>query len=462
MDQQTSEQSVSFIKMGNTYQEKVVQALLQDYSYADQMSDVLDPGYFTLKYLQHIVSNFFSYKQKYKKFPTVDLIEILIQQDEKTAEDLVLLSQVRSFLVKTKENPLNGDMKWVQDNSLEFCQRQALISAVSKVLDKVDEKDYGSIQSIIKDALNKGAPRDAGHEYQDNLELRTRKSVRDPISTGWPPIDKILNGGWEKGTLTTFIAPTGAGKSMFLVNIACAAIEQGLNALYCTLEMADWKIGLRADSYFSGIPINDISQNEEKVKSILDDKLKGRLIIKEWPTKQATVQTIRSHLQKLEQTKNFKPDILLVDYADLLRGTKGYGEKRYELEGIYEELRALAQEFNVVLITADQTNRAGLNDEIVTLASIAESFAKATVCDLIVTVSRRMEDKQNNTGRLFVAKSRLGDDGVVFNFILKTATVKVKVLDQQQNPIEEMMKDSESFKKMMADRHRDMAKGIKS
>lgn len=455
---ETSETKTLFSEFGRTHQEKILQALIQDSAYADQMSDVLDPKYFSLLYLQEITKKVFEHHSKYRESPSIELIEIMLRQDEDASSDDILMTQAREFLARSKSNPLNGDMRYIQDNSLEFCRRQELIRAMSQCLDKVDEKDYDSINRIVKDALNRGAPRDAGHEYNDNLSARVKKNIRQPIATGWPPIDKVLNGGLERGTLTTFIAPTGAGKSMFLVNVACSIVEQGLNVLYVTLEMAEWKIGLRADSYYTGIAINEVPDNEEKVREIIGRKAKGRLIIKEWPTKMATPQTLRSHLQKLEQTKEFKADCLILDYADLLRGTRSYGEKRHELEGVYEELRAIGQEFNIPVVTADQTNRAGLNDDVVTLSSIAESYAKATVCDLIMTISRKMEDKQNGTGRLFVAKSRLGDDGMVFNFLLRPATVKVRVLDQSENPLQIMMGDTKEMQKMIQDRYSKLAK----
>jgi replicative DNA helicase len=217
---------------------------------------------------------------------------------------------------------------------------------------------------------------------------------------------------------------------MFLVNVGAAAIEAGLNCLYVTLEMADYKIGLRFDSYFSGVEINSIPEHQQEVEQAARAKVKGRLWVKEFPTKGATVQTIRSYIQRLQATKNFTPDVLVLDYADLMRGSRGYADKRFELEGNYEELRALAQEFNMVAVTADQTNRSGLDQEIVSISQIGESYAKATVCDLIMTVSRTMEDKQQNTGRLFIAKSRLGKDGVIYPFILNPATVKVRLLDE--------------------------------
>lgn len=442
----------SFSKMGRSYQERVVQALFQDPRYADQMSDVLEPKYFSLDYLEVMSRMLFDYQKEYKEFPSLGLIEIMVSNDESLSKNDVLVTQVRDFVKRAAENPLNGDMQWIQDNSLEFCKRAACVHALTKALEKIEDKDYESITKIMKDALNRGASRDAGHDYSDGLGSRSKKNRRDPISTGWKPVDKVLNGGWERGTLSTFIAPTGAGKSMFLVNVAAAAIAQGLNVLYVTMEMADWKIGLRADSYFSGIPINEISDNVEKVQAAIGSNVKGRLIIKEWPTKSASVQMIRAHIQKLEQLREFKPDIVIVDYADLLKSSGGYGDKRHELEGIYEELRGLGQELKMVMITADQTNRGALNEELVTLGAIAESYAKATVCDLIFTVSRTMEDKQNGTGRLFVAKSRLGDDGMVFSFQLRPATVKVTVLDHSENPVSKTLNDPEEFRKAMANR----------
>ena len=178
----------------------------------------------------------------------------------------------------------------------------------------------------------------------------------------------------------------------------------------------------------------------------------GRLYIKEFATKNATVQTIRAYIQRLIATKNFMPDMVIVDYADLLRGSRSYGEKRHELEGVYEELRALAQELNVIVVTADQTNRSGMDMEVVTISQIGESYAKATVCDVILTVSRRPEDKQVNGGRLFVAKSRLGRDGSVFPFIMNSATVKATIMEIGHDAISEFMGNTNNMQKKMGER----------
>ena len=444
----------TFSKMGRTYQEKVVQALLMDYQFAEQMADVLQPKYFDLKYLQDIVQSFYDHKAKYKTYPSADILDVMITRQEES--DPVLSGQVRQYLEHCKTTPMNGDKGFIEESSLEFCKKQSLKDGLIKAIDMMESGNFDSIQSVIKDALNKGGTRDLGHDYNEGFDYRSKRSVRKPISTGWPIMDTEFNGGWERQTLTTFIGGTGSGKSMFLVNCSAAGIAQGLNVLYVTLEMADYKIGLRHDSYFSGIEINNVPDHKEKVEGDVRAAAKGKLMIKEFATKTATVQTIRAYIQRLAATKNFVPDMVVVDYADLLRGSRNYGDHRFELAGVYEELRAMSQELNIVMITADQTNRSGMNDEIVTLSSIAESFAKATVCDVIVTISRRMEDKQSNMGRIFIAKSRLGRDGTVLPFTLNTSTVKVTVLAQGEDPIAMFMENQQNRKDVLAERYKNL------
>lgn len=444
MSDQQLDPKDTFAGFGRTYQEKVFQAMIQDPLFADQMIDVLNPKFFDVEYLQECAVKFFEHKRKFKTFPSPDVLEVMVTRDQEIEQPLAL--QVREYLRRANEHPLNGDTGYIQSSSLDFCKKQAMKEAIVKAIDKMQESKFDDISQIIRDALVAGASRDLGHDYVGGFGTRAQRSESKRIPTGWGPLDKVLNGGWERGTITTFIAPTGAGKSHFLVNAGAAAVEQGMNVVYITLEMADYKIGLRFDSYYSGVELNHISQNAQRVEQVAREKVRGRLFIKEFPTKAATVQTIRSYLQRLQAIHNFTPDLVLVDYADLLRGTKGYADKRFELEGNYEELRALAQELRTVVLTADQTNRSGLEMEVVTIGQIGESYAKATVCDLIMTVSRTMEDKQNNTGRLFVAKSRLGRDGMIFPFIMNPATVKVNLLAENSN-IEQILEEEQSKQK---------------
>lgn len=440
----------TFAGKGIAYQEKTLQACLQDPLFADQMYDVLKPAFFDVLYLQEIAQKFFDHKRKFKTFPSQDVLEVIVTKDQDIESELAI--QVRDYLKRCVEHPLNGDTGYIQSSSLDFCRKQTVKGAMIKAIDMMQESKYDEIAGVIKEALAAGNSRDLGHDYIEGFASRSEKTIRKPVASGWGVLDKVLNGGWERGTLSTFIAPTGAGKSMFLVNCGASALENGLNVLYVTLEMADFKIGLRFDSYYSGVEINSIPQFKDKVEQMSRERAHGRLFIKEFGTKQASVQTIRSYIQRLQSTKDFTPDVLVLDYADLLRGGRGYADKRFELEGNYEDLRGLAQEFNMVVLTADQTNRSGLDMEIVSIGQIGESYAKATVCDLIMTVSRTMEDKQRNTGRLFVAKSRLGRDGMIFPFILNTSTVKVRMLEENISLEELMMAEGERAKERLGDK----------
>lgn len=409
------------------YQEKVVQALLQDHDYAEQMLELMTPDFFDQSYLSEIVDALFSYKKKYETWPSADVLKMVAF--DKLDDDVVKF-QLREFLSTTVKNPLNGDMRYIQDTSLDFCKRQNIKFAMAKAIDMIDSGTYDQIQKVITDSLAKGASSDLGSDYVDTFNSRLEKNVRKPIQTPWSILNREFNGGWERGTLATVIAPTGAGKTHFLCNVSAGAVELGYNAVYISLEIAEYKIGLRHDAYFSGVKINDVASEAQKVESEIKSAVKGRLFIKEFATKTASVQTIRNYLKRLKSLKDFSPDIIVIDYADLLRPSRTYGEKRHELEGTYEELRGLAQEFQAQIVTADQTNRAGLNEEIVSIDKIGEAYSKATVCDLIMTISRRREDKVSHLGRLYIAKSRLGPDGMVYPFMLNGATVKMQIFEQ--------------------------------
>jgi len=169
--------------------------------------------------------------------------------------------------------------------------------------------------------------------------------------------------------------------------------------------------------------------NKEDIRAQVKD-LDGKLIIREYPTKTATTNTIRAHLEKLKQQEAIVPDMIIVDYGDLLRTLSPRQEKREELESIYEELRAIMQENDCAGWTASQTNRTGLNQEIITMQAISEAFNKCFIADLIFSVSRTSEDKQSNGGRVYIAKNRNGQDGLVYSIFMNTSNVEIKLLEQ--------------------------------
>ena len=200
------------------------------------------------------------------------------------------------------------------------------------------------------------------------------------------------------------------------------AVKAGKTVVHYTLELADTIVASRYDSCISGINLRDLFHRKEEIFEIVKE-VPGKLIVKEYPTKLATTQTLKNHLERLVLLDN-KPDMIIVDYGDLLRPIRFLKERRNELESIYEELRGMAQVFKCPIWTASQTNRSGLNAEVITMEAISEAFSKCFVADFIFSLSRTIDDKQSNTGRIFIAKNRNGIDGIVYPTGLNVAKQK--------------------------------------
>lgn len=247
--------------------------------------------------------------------------------------------------------------------------------------------------------------------------------------------------------------------SHFLVQIGANAMRAGKNVLHYTFELRENKVGIRYDSNFCGISATDVPTERDYVKKTYDgmqDKL-GRLIIKEYPTNSATVVTLRAHIEKLAITKGFIPDVIIVDYADIMRSTRQYDSLRHEQKLVYEELRGLGMELGLPIWTASQSNRDSTDSDVVGLDKISEAFGKAMVCDFIVSLSRKPLQKANGLGNLFIPKNRLGKDGVLFPVRLDTARSILEVLDNNID-LEEFQKTRDnSMKQLLRDTWNELA-----
>ena len=436
-----------FSDFGKTFQEKFTILLLKDKKFSEQMSEVLDIGFLELKEHQWIAKNIFEYKEKYNTHPSIEAMRSIVQT-EMNGETEVLQDQIRVFFSKCFSDDKNPqqieDEDFIKDKSLDFCKKQKLYDAMSRSVDLLEQSSFEEISSIINEAMKLGFDNDFGYDYIKDFEERYKIKHRNPISTGWILIDQITRGGLGAGELGVVIAPSGVGKSLVLSHLGSQAIKQGHGVVHYTLELADTYVGNRYDSCITGVGLNDIFACKEMIYESIKN-IKGKLLIKEYPTKSASTNTIRAHLGKLKQ-EGFPIDMIIVDYADLLRPVKPYKEKRIELESIYEELRGIAQEFEAPLYTASQTNRGAINAEIITMESISEAFNKCFVADFIFTLSRTMEDKTTNQGRFFIAKNRNGPDGLVFPVFMEPKNVKIKVLQPSGETVMEIEKHSDEKK----------------
>jgi len=429
-----SNEKADFSKFGKSFQENLCQLILLDRNFADQIHEVLDINYLELKYLRVFVKKIYEYKEKYSTHPSSDVLTSILRAGINDENELIQ-KQVRDFFARMASTEVQS-AEYIKDTALDFCKKQTLKEAILKSVDLLQISSFEEIQKLINDAMKLGIDNDYGYDYLKDFEERFKLKARDPITTGWKEIDEICKNGLGIGELGVVISPTGAGKSMILVHLGAQALKEGKTVVHYTLELQDTVVASRYDSCITGVSLGDLFSYKDLIHETVKD-VKGRLIVKEYPTKSASCRTIKAHLEKLKQ-RGIVPEMIIVDYADLLRPTVVRKEKRMELESIYEELRGLSQEHKCPCWTASQTNRSGLNASVITMESISEAFNKCFVADFIFSVSRTIQDKNANTGRIFIAKNRNGIDGVVYPIFMDTSRVEIKVLPQTGETIEEI------------------------
>lgn len=418
------EDRTDFSRYGKAFQEGLVQLIFEDRPFADQITEVLDIQFIELEYLRLFATLIVDYREKYETHPSVDIMLVLLRT-EIDNENEVVQSQTREYFAKIHTKELT-DIKYIKETALDFCRKQNLKEAMMESVGLLQKCSFDEISTVINNALKLGSDTNFGYDYLKDFEARFVPKYRKPVTTGWPEIDTIMGGGLGKSELGVVIAPTGAGKSMALVHLGTQALKEGKTVVHYTLELQDTVVASRYDSCLTGYPLSDIINFKEEIYEAIGD-IDGSLIIKEYPTKSATTNTVRSHLSRLIK-RGITPGLVIMDYADLLKPVVVRKEKRNELESIYEDLRALSTEFKCPIWTASQTNRSGLSAEVITMEQISEAFNKCFVADFIFSISRTIEDKQNNQGKMFIAKNRNGPDGIIFPLFMDTSNVKIKIL----------------------------------
>jgi archaellum biogenesis ATPase FlaH len=425
----TSEK-VDFSKFGNMFQENLAKLILMDRAYSDQIGEVLETEYFETKYLKRFTNLIYQYKEKYEVHPSMNLMASLINTEMDKEDDLVI-KQVRDFLIRIHSDPAVQGEEYIKDTALDFCKKQKLKEAIVKSVRLLEKSSFDEISDLINEALKLGQSNDFGYHYIKDFEKRFEIKVRSPMTTGWKTFDDLMQGGLGAGELGVAMAGTGAGKSHILVHLGAQALKEKKTVVHYTLELSETVVARRYDSCITGVKLKDLNVFKDNILEVVKD-IEGTLIVKEYPTRSISTTAIKNHLSKLKM-RGIEPDIIIVDYADLINPKKSYGEKRHDLESIYEELRGIAQEHKCPIWTVSQTNRTGYNAELVTMESISEAFSKCFVADFIFTLSRTTEDKNNNTGRFFVAKNRFGPDGLIYPVKMDTSNVKISV---EQNSID--------------------------
>ena len=446
-----------FTKFGKSFQSKLVASLFTDRQFLEQIQDILNPDYFESDSNKWLVKEIKGYFVKYKKLPTLEAVKVILNDVE---NDLLKASIVES-LKSAYQHFEASDLDFVQEKSLDFCKNQCIKNAIINSVDLIQQGKYEEIKKLIDEALKAGTEKDIGHIYLDMFEERYSESVRTTTETPWEVINDLMQGGLGHGELGVVVAPAGIGKSWILTALGAGAVLKGKTVVHYTLELNESYTGLRYDSVFSGIANQNLKYHKDEVEKKLEN-LPGNLIIKYFPTKSASVQTLGAHLQKMKSLGN-EPDLVIVDYADLLRDvskTGGSSDLRIQLGNIYEDLRGLSGEQETPIWTASQANRSALEEDVIHAEKIAESYTKIMTADYVMSLSRKVEDKIANTGRFHVIKNRFGPDGMTFPAKINTNNGKIDIYEasavegkQQQK---KMDNHQEFVRKSLASKYKDL------
>ena len=412
-------------KYGPAFQVKVIHSLLERKEFLTNIYDILDSSYFDNQAHKWIIDNILKYYHEYHTTPTP---EVLKSEYEKVTNDVLKVS-IREQL-RDAYKTIATDAEYIESEFASFCKNQQLKKALLNSVDLLKAEDYDSIRGLIDNALKAGMDKNIGHEYLKDIETRYRQEQRITIPTPWKEFNDILQGGLGNGDFGLIFGGPGAGKSWGLVALAGHAVKLGYNVVYYTLELGEDYVGRRFDAYFTQIPANEVMYHKDVIQETMD-KLPGNLIIKEFAPGKAGISSVESHITKCGDLGT-KPDLVVIDYVDLLRSNKTNRERKDEIDDIYTSTKGLARELDIPIWSASQVNRQGAQDDIIEGHKAAGSYDKMMITDFCASISRKAKDKQSGVGRFHIMKNRYGMDGLTFGTLINIAIGKFEMVSDEE------------------------------
>ena len=426
----------------NSLEYTIIKNLVCNDEYRRQVFPYLKVSYFESDTNLTLFKLIKSFIEKYEKCPTKESLEVDLQGASHLSEET--FKNVSSAIRNLEKD--DSDYKWLVDTTEEWCRNRAIYLSLLesiKIAEGDDkEKDMGSIPTILSDAISVSFDNKVGHDYLDDYQERfdfyNRVETKIPFDLAM--FNKVTKGGLTNKSLNVALAGTGVGKSLFMCHVAASTLLQGKNVLYITCEMSEEKIAERIDANLLSVPIQDIASlprkmYESKVNNLMK-KTSGKLIIKEYPTASAHVGHFRSLLSDLSLKKSFKPDIIFVDYLNICTSQrfKASFVNSYTLvKGIAEELRGLAVEQGVPVVSATQTTRSGYGSTDIDLTDTSESFGLPATADLMFALISTEESEQ--LGQILVKqlKNRYNDLTINKRFAVGIDRAKMKLYDCEQS-----------------------------
>jgi len=420
----------------------VFQNLIHNESYIRNILPYLKENYFTQSSHKTIYNLIVNYFNKYNNNPNISAIKIELDDQsintEEYKECIDILKSIETYNEVEKE--------WLYEKTEKFCQDKAIYNSIMesiKILDGKSKMDKGSIPTLLQDALSVTFDSNIGHDFLENAEDRYEfyhmKEERIPFDIDF--LNTITRGGIPNKTLNCILAGTGVGKSLMMCHMSAANLMQGKNVLYITLEMAEERISERIDANLMNVYLNELETlpKESYLKKLerIKGKTSGKLIVKEYPTSTVGSGHFRHLLNELKTKKNFKPDIIYIDYLNLCISSRmkmGGSINTYTyIKSVAEELRGLAVEFDLPIWTATQSNREGFSNSDVDLTNTSESFGlPATVDFMIAAIST---EELEGLGQLLIKqlKNRYGDPSLHKRFVVGVDRARMKLYNVEQN-----------------------------
>ena len=407
---------------GLGFQIKVISSLLTHKEFLLNIHDVLSDEYFSNNSHKWIIKEILKYYQKYHTTPTMEVLKVELKKIDNEVMQLSIKEQLKEAYKASDE-----DLKYIEEEFSNFCKNQQLKKALLSSVDLLNAGDYDSIRHLVDNALKAGQDKNIGHEYEKDTESRYREEHRIAIATPWDKFNDLLQGGLGGGDFGLIFGNPGGGKSWSLIALGGHAVKMGYNVIHYTLELGADYVGRRYDAFFTGCDVGKITKHKARVEEVIAE-LPGKLIIKEYSPGKATISTLESHIKKCIDLE-FKPDLIIIDYVDLLRSKRNNRERKDEIDDIYLSTKGLARELNLPIWSVSQVNRAGAKDDIIEGDKAAGSYDKVMVTDVAISLSRKRQDKVNGTGRFHIMKNRYGMDGLTYSVRVNTANGHFEVND---------------------------------
>ena len=431
----------------------ILKNLIHNETYTRQVIPFIEPDYFEERTDRIVFEEVAKFLNEYDKTPTKEVLHIEVEKRvDVTEEEYKSVEQLISAL-----DTEVSESKWLLDTTEEWCKSRAIYLALIKSIQIADGQDEHkkpeAIPNILSDALAVGFDQHVGHDYIGDSDDRFAyyHRVENKISFDLEYLNKITSGGISDKTLNIALAGTGVGKSLFMCHHASSVLLQGKNVLYITMEMAEEKIAERIDANLLDTNIKDIQELPEKIfnKKItnLSKKTEGQLIVKEYPTASAHCGHFKSLLQELKLKKSFTPDIIFVDYLNICASSRyrsAVNVNSYSyVKAIAEELRGLAVEFSLPIVSATQTTRSGFASSDPNLTDTSESFGLPATADLMFALISTEELEGLNQIMVKQLKNRYNDPTINKRFVLGIDRAKMRLYDVEQGAQQDIVEDIE-------------------